>query len=123
MNIIDKQQIINLEEQLLTAIKELNIDKLEELLHDDLLFVIPTGETVTKTIDLSNLKSGKLKITDLTPSQQEIKLIGDNAIVSVQIHLKGRYLDQPVDGKFKYIRTWKLFKNQWKVIAGAGIQL
>lgn len=123
MERIDKGQIVEAEIKLLEAMKTGDITSLNDMLHDDLLFVIPTGQTVTKEMDLSNLKSGKLKIDEISSSQQEISIIGDNAIVSVNITLKGNYLDQPINGTFKYIRTWKLFNNKWQVIDGAGIQL
>ena len=123
MKVTDNNHIIEAEHKLLTAMKEGNISLLNEMLHEDLLFVIPTGQTVTKEMDLANLQSGNLKIEDISSSDQEISLIGDNAIVSVIIKLKGSYLNQPVDGTFKYIRTWKLFDDGWKVIGGAGIQV
>lgn len=118
-----KDPIIEAENRLLAAMQQSNIDVLDELLHDDLLFVIPTGQTVTKEMDLSNLRSGNLKIEDLSAKDQEISIIGDSAIVSVQIHLKGTYLEQPIDGNFKYIRTWKAIDGQLKVIGGAGVQI
>ncbi|MCG8328026.1 MAG: nuclear transport factor 2 family protein [Chitinophagales bacterium] len=122
-NETNKDQIVALEKRLLEAMKNSDIDALDELLHDDLLFVIPTGQTVTKQMDLANLQSGNLKIEVISSSEQEISLIHDNAIVSVVISLKGNYLDNPIDGQFKYIRTWKLFNEGWKVIGGAGIQI
>ncbi len=118
-----KTVITKLENQLLTAIQNRDIKFLNELLHDDLLFVIPTGQTVTKEMDLANLESGNLKIDHISSEEQTINLIEDCAIVSVVINLKGSYLDQPIDGKFKYIRTWKQFENNWKVIGGAGMTL
>lgn len=120
---MSKDQIMEAERRLLESMEKNNIDDLNELLHDELLFVIPTGQTVTKEMDLSNMRSGNLKIEAVSSSEQEINLLGDNAIVSVVIHLKGAYLGQPIDGKFKYIRIWKWFGSKWKVIGGAGIQI
>lgn len=123
MDTISKELILKQEEILLQAIRNCDIQKLEHLLHDNLLFVIPTGQTVNKEIDLANLKSGNLKIQELQASEHEVSLIEDCALVSVLVELKGQYLDQPIAGQFKYFRTWKLIQNQWKVIGGAGIQI
>ena len=123
METINKEQIIGYEMKLLGAIKQSDIAKLNELLHDDLLFVIPTGQTVTKDLDLSNLRSGNLKIDQISSREQKINIIEDSAVVSVIVDLKGNYLDQTIDGTFKYIRIWKLINNKWKVIGGAGIQV
>jgi len=120
---IDKKEIEEVEQRLLEAMKHCNVDALNELLHKDLLFIIPTGQTVNKEVDIQNLKSGNLKIDQISSSEQDISIIDDNAVVSVIIDLKGLFLEQPIYGKFKYIRTWKKIDNQWFVIGGAGIQM
>ena len=123
METIDKEQIKALEQTLLDAMKNNDLYSLDELLDDQLLFVIPTGQTVTKEMDLSNLKSGKLKIDAISSYEQEIHLIDDNAVVSTVIGLQGNYSGQTIDEKFKYIRVWKLRNKKWKVIGGAGVQM
>lgn len=123
MEIEAKNQIRAAERRLLEAMKKSDIAELDVLLHDDLLFAIPTGQTVTKEMDLLNLRSGNLKISEISASEQDISLFDGNAVVSVIVELKGSFLDQPIDGQFKYIRTWKKFGDRWKVIGGAGIQL
>lgn len=123
METLDQTAIQHVEQQLLTAIQTKDFTLLDELLHDDLLFVIPTGQTVTKAMDLENLKSGNLVIESMTTTEQQISRIADTAVVSVVVQLKGTYLGQPIDNAFKYIRTWNLFGQQWKVIGGAGVQV
>lgn len=121
--VADKTQIIELEEQLLNAMIDGDIDRLDQLIHDDLLFVIPTGQTITKEMDLANMRSGNLKIKSLIAKDQQIQLHDSIAIVAVEVELKGSFMDQPIDGAFKYIRTWKAFDAGWKIIAGSGIAL
>ncbi|UTW65457.1 nuclear transport factor 2 family protein [bacterium SCSIO 12643] len=123
MDTISKELILKQEEILLDAMRNSDLEKLEHLLHDDLLFIIPTGQTVTKEMDLANLKSGNLKIQELQASEHEVSLVEDCALVSVYVELKGQYLGQPIAGQFKYFRNWKLVQNQWKVIGGAGVQI
>jgi len=118
-----KEQIIESEKRLLTAFQNNDTKILEGLLHDNLLFVIPTGQTITKTMDLENMRLGNMKVHSISSSEQQINLIGDNAIVSVLIELKGKYLEHPIDGKFRYIRVWKLIDDTWKVIGGSGVQI
>lgn len=117
------KQILDCETKLLEAMKTGNIQVLDELIHDDLVFNIPTGQTITKEMDIENYKSGILKISDLTVIDQMIKSTDDISIVTVIIHLKGKYGEQIIDGKFRYLRIWKLFDNSWKIIAGSGFQI
>jgi ketosteroid isomerase-like protein len=117
------EQIIESEKKLLTAFQNNDANTLEELLHDNLLFVIPTGQTITKVMDLENMRSGNMTVHSISSSDQQINLIGDNAIVSVLIELKGKYLEHTIDGKFRYIRVWKVINDTWKVIGGSGMQI
>ncbi|WP_291152569.1 nuclear transport factor 2 family protein [Flavobacterium sp. UBA7680] len=115
--------IVNAEIELLTAIKNADVAVLEQILHDDLLFNLPTGETITKEFDLNSYRSGKMKIDSLEASDQIINIIGDSAVVAVSISLKGTYDNNPINGVFKYIRVWKQFDDNLKVIAGSCVQL
>lgn len=116
---MEKTMIGNAENELLLAIKNADILVLERLLHDDLLFNLPNGQTVTKEIDLNVYRSGKMKIDYLETSNQLINIIGDSAVVCVNVLLKGNYDNSPLDGIFRYIRVWKQLDEGLKVIAGS----
>ena len=117
------ETVINAEIELLTAVKNSDISALETILHDDLLFNLPDGQTITKELDLNSYRSGKMKIDFLEASDQIINVIDNSAVVVVTISLKGSYDNNPVNGVFKYIRVWKQFESNLKVIAGSCIQL
>lgn len=117
------ETVIDAEIELLTAIKKSDVLALETILHDDLLFNMPDGQTITKEFDLNSYRSGKMKIDTLEASDQIINIIGDSAVVTVTIALKGTYDDNPINGVLKYIRVWKEFENNLKVIAGSCVQL
>lgn len=117
------EDIVNAEIELLTAIKYADVSALEKILHDDLLFNLPDGQTITKEFDLNSYRSGKMKIDTLEASDQIISVIGDSAVVSVLVLLKGTYDNNALDGAFRYIRVWKQFDESLKVIAGSCIQL
>jgi ketosteroid isomerase-like protein len=118
-----EEQIIESETRLLNAIKASDIKALDELLHDDLIFNIPTGQTITKSMDIENYQSGVMKVSEILVSDQIIKSFDEISTVVMTIHLKAKYAEQIVDGKFRYLRVWKLFGNSWKVIAGSGFQV
>ena len=118
-----ESQVIASENSLLEAMKTNNVERLDALLHDDLLFNGPTGETATKAIDLQNYRSGNIHLHTVAASDRIVRLIDDTAVVAVTVTLKGDYLDQALDGKFRYIRVWKLAESTWKVIAGSVVPL
>jgi len=122
-NMTQDQQIIECEKRLLGALKTGDIVVLDELLHDNLIFTIPTGQTITKAMDIENYRSGILTVSEVVATDQIIESVDDFSTVAMTLHLKAKYADQIVDGKFKYLRVWKFADNSWKVIAGSGFQI
>lgn len=121
MNTIEK--IISLESRLLTAIQTGDVEDLNVLLHEDLLFNLLNGVTITKAIDMETYTSGNLVVNSITPSEQQINIINDTAVVSVKIELNVVYHAQSVAGIFRYLRVWKSFDQEWKVIAGSCVSI
>ena len=116
-------EIQNCEETLLQAIKENDIEVLDQLLHNDLLFVNPMGQVITKAIDMANYRSGQITIDLIAGSDQIINLINNNAVVTVLIKLKGKYLEHSLDESFQYLRVWTKQEGTWKIIGGSCIKL
>lgn len=117
-----QQEIIQHEEQLLNAFGNKDIAALDELIHNDAVFVLPNGLTVTKTAVLDNYRTGNTTMT-VTSSDQKITLLNDTAIVSMNLELKGNYFEEKISSQFRYLRVWKLVRNDWKVIATSGVPL
>ncbi len=120
---INTDLLLLAEKELLIAMKNCDVQKLDTLLHEDLLFTIPNGQTITKAMELETYSSGKMIINKITSSEQEIRLIGDTAIVTITIEMTGLYFNHILDGKYRFMRIWKSFNDTLKVIAGSSIQL
>ena len=118
-----KDEILDLENRLYIAIKASNIQSLDELLHEDLLFVSPNGEVITKEIDLNTYRDGALKIHELLPKIENLNIIDSVAVITLTMELKGDYNTAPFEAKYRYIRFWKEFPEGIKVIGGSGVQL
>lgn len=121
--LITKNEIIEQENRLYEAITESNINTLEELLHDDLLFVIPSGDVITKEIDLRTYRDGALKINTINPQIEALNIIEDMAVIVVSMNIQGSYNAEPFEAQYRYIRFWKKFKEGIKVVGGSGIAI
>ena len=117
--LLNEQKILDIEKQLREAMKKSDVEILDQLLHDDLLFVLPSGEVITKKIDLETHKSGNLVLEEITSSIDSIKQIDENVVVTLSSTIKGKMLEQNFEGNFRYLRVWKMFDGQLKVIAGS----
>lgn len=116
-----KEQILQLENRLYKAMKESDLNVLDELLHDDLLFVLPSGETITKEMDLQTYKSENLKIVELNPVIENLNIIDDIAIITLNMEINGILDSESFKANFRYIRFWKEFQDGIKIIGGSGI--
>ncbi|MEO6301586.1 MAG: nuclear transport factor 2 family protein [Bacteroidia bacterium] len=118
-----KNRILESETELLNAFQNCDLNTLEKLIHESALFILPNGLTVSKLILLDNYRSGATVMTSIKASDQKINIIDNNAVVSVNLEMAGKYNDQVVSQQFRYIRVWKLFNDSWKVIAVSGVPL
>lgn len=120
---ITKDEILNLENTLYGAIKNNDTEILDNLLHTDLLFVVPSGQTITKEIDLQTYREGNLKVEEIIPKVEELNIIADLAVIVLQMDLKGDYNNKPFEAKYRYIRFWKKFPDGIKVVGGSGMAI
>ena len=118
-----KEEIIKLEYQLIEAIKTGDRNFIENILHDDLLFLAPNGQVVTKEMDLTAHKAGQMIVEELVAQFEDFKIVGDIAISIVVYDTKGSMLGNPISGKLRYIRNWKVFSDSVKIISGACVQI
>lgn len=111
--------IEHLEQRLLIAMQKHDVIELDQLLHDDLLFITPDGNAITKAMDLEAHRSGAMVIERIVPTLEKISMISDAAVVVLRMETKGSMMGQPIEGTFRYIRVWKKTDNEYRVIAGS----
>lgn len=114
-------EILKLEEKIVDAIVRSDVEILDQLLHDELVFVNHLGMIVSKKDDLAPHISGELKITAIGISDQNIRFFADTAVVTVSKTINGSYLKQEFETHVKFTRVWKFVDQQWKVIAASSV--
>lgn len=120
---ITRENVVEAENKLFSAQLVSNVDILEQLLHDDLVAVAPTGQIVTKEMDLNSHKAKTMIIEDASTEIDDIKIMGDTALSIVTMTAKGKMMGTPLEGKFRYFRVWKRFDDTLKVIGASFMQL
>lgn len=111
------------EKQLLEASRARDLTALDKLLHENLTFNFPSGQTVTKKADMEAYQSGDMSLHEINSSEEVITVMEDVAIVSLKVYLKGKYHGNEFDGNFRFLRIWKQFEDDWKVIAGSSVPI
>jgi len=119
-----EQEIIKCEENFLHALKNSDAETLANTIHDDVIYNNATGEVLDKEMDVQGFKLANPVIESVECIERKVQLFGDTAIVSTVIYLKGLFMGNvQVDGKSRFLRTWKKFGNEWKIIGAASINL
>ncbi|ALM48374.1 hypothetical protein AMR72_05330 [Flavobacterium psychrophilum] len=120
---METQQIQTAEARLLEAMKTSNVQELDALIADDLIFTSHTGQLLTKQDDVEAHSSGNIEIFTIESSEQKIKVDGDVAIVSVLLDISGSFYGSTEVGFYRFTRVWKNNGGNWQVIAAHSTQV
>lgn len=108
MTKIIETQIIDAEERLRQAMIASDVSVLDDLLAPEVIITSHLGELLSKQDDLAAHKSGLIKIHELNPSERQIQIHGEVAIVSVRMQIVGTYNGNPANGDFRFTRVWAI---------------
>src|SRR5690554_5748063 len=92
---ITKEDVIEAENKLFSAQLVSNVEILDQLLHDDLIAVAPTGQIITKEMDLSSHKAKTIIIEDASTEINDIKITGNTALSVTTMTAKGKVMGTP----------------------------
>lgn len=107
------------ENRLKEAMLSSNIEELNALLSDNLIFTDHAGAIHSKNDDINSHKSGFISINSIECSDQKIHVFKNTAIASVIMAISGIFGGNPATGKFRFTRTWlQVDQDQWQLIAG-----
>jgi hypothetical protein len=120
---ITRENVVEAENKLFSAQLVSNVEILDQLLHDDLLAVAPTGEIITKEMDLNSHKAKTMIIENASIEIDNIKIMDDTALSIVTMTAKGKMMGTPLEGRFRYFRVWKRFDDELKIIGASFMQL
>lgn len=113
------EEIMLVERQLQQAMIKNDVQTLEQLLHDKLVFTDFTGTVVGKREDLDGHASGSMQIMSLEFVETPVMhLYGETAVVTVKAHVKGIYQGTPSEDYCRYLRVWLFQDERWQVVAG-----
>ncbi|WP_260260296.1 nuclear transport factor 2 family protein [Vibrio intestinalis] len=111
------EQIRLAELELKRAMLESDVQALQGILADDLMFVSHTGQVISKQQDIAAHELGLIDITNIHTSQVTIKPLNHGAVVHAKVDMEGMFDGKQSNGTFMFTRLWQQVENQLKVIA------
>jgi hypothetical protein len=107
-----------LEGRLWRAQLSADVETLDELIADDLLFTGLGGSLETKAGDLQQHRSGALKITKLDPLEFRVRIIPGGAISSVKMDAAALVAGKLTSAILRYTRVWISEGGRWQIAGG-----
>ncbi|CAB3772323.1 cytochrome P450 [Burkholderia sp. MSh2] len=95
-----------------------DVDALDALLDDGLVFTVPGGQVISKDDDLAAHRAKRLRLDRLDLHDVQAHAIDEMILVTVQATLAGRFDSVGIAGTFAYTRLWRPSGARWRVVAG-----
>jgi ketosteroid isomerase-like protein len=113
-------EIVALEARLRAAQLAADLEQLDQLIDDDLLFTGPDGQLGTKAQDLAAHGSGALRFREHEPEELRVRRVGrDVAVVALRARLAVEVGGKLVRGTYRYTRVWSRGTDSaWRVAGG-----
>jgi ketosteroid isomerase-like protein len=112
--------IVELEARMRRAQLDADVEALDDLIADELLFAGPTGELGTKAQDLEAHRSGAVRFREQEPEELRVRRIGDDvAVTALRARLVVEVNGQRIAGTYRYTRVWaREADDAWRVVGG-----
>ena len=114
----DDDPILEQEAALRQAQLRGDVEALDRLLDDALVFTTLEGTVVGKADDLNIHRSGRLRITRMDPGERHILRLGSTVVVSVRMEAEATIDGVPARNALRYTRVWHKRSGEWRVVAG-----
>ena len=113
-------EIVALEARIRMAQLNADVDALDLLIADELLFTGPDGQLGTKAQDLEAHRSGVVRFRAHEPEELRIRRVGpDVAVAALRARLEVEVAGKVVRGTYRYTRIWaRESGGSWRVVGG-----
>ena len=111
------------EAALRTAMLTNDVEALDELLDDHLVFTVPNGQVISKSDDLSAHRAKLLRLEKLDVHETHAYEIGEMILTTTKATLSGHFGAIVIDGMFAYTRLWRRLGAHWRIVAGHAAEI
>jgi len=113
----DGQEISDLLDQYNDALLKKDAATLERIWADDLSFVNPQGQLLTKKERVENIKTGATALNSADVSEKQIRIYGNTAVATLIVKINGQYSGEEGTGDFRITTVWAKPKGAWQMVA------
>jgi hypothetical protein len=111
-------EILACEAELVRAQLASDVEVLDRLLDDALLFTSLDGTLASKHDDLALHRSGRLRIARMEPIERRLLHLDAASVVSVKMDASAIVDGVAMTAILRYTRVWSKHSGAWRVVAG-----
>jgi uncharacterized protein (TIGR02246 family) len=112
-----EQEVTQLTDQYIAALKGKDTAALERIWADDLTFITLRGDVQTKAQRLADIQSGANRFDSLETTDRTVRVYGDTAVMTSLTTLKGQYMGQEASGQFRVTNVFVRRGGGWQIVA------
>ena len=113
------EEIAQVEEELRRAMLAGDVDVLDRLISERLLFAGPDGELASKANDLHAHRDRLVRFLRHEPDQVEMRRVSSECVVvSQRTYLAVEVAGTVHHGRYRYTRVWGREAGEWRILAG-----
>jgi len=90
---------------------------LEQYLPDDYVSTFPDGTVLDKQGEIESLKSGDIALTEMTPSEMNVRTYDGAAVITGRSTIKANVKGEMVSGEYRFTDVWIKQDNRWLAVA------
>ena len=113
----DADEISRLLDEYNDALLKHDAATLERIWADDLSFVNPRGQLVTKAERIENIKSRSTDLKSAEVSEKQVRMYGNSAVATLIVKINGQYSGSPGSGDFRVTTVWAKPKGNWQMVS------
>jgi hypothetical protein len=108
-----------METRLRMAMLNSDIEALDRLIDDRLLFVGPDGGIYSKQDDLELHRTGATRITRIDVHDMSLEAHASTVVATVVAAMAGSFKGQAFAGRCRYLRVWLQCAQGWRIVGGS----
>jgi ketosteroid isomerase-like protein len=112
-----EQEVTQLTDQYIAALKGKDAAALERIWADDLTFINPGGAMLTKAQRLADIQSGANRFDSLEVSDRTVRVYGDTAVMTSLTTMKGQYGGQDASGQYRVTNVFARRGGGWQIVS------
>ena len=110
------------EQQLQSAVRSGDVEALDRLLDDRVVYTGPDGRSLTKEEDLEAHRSRSLVVEAFDQEDLQLTVVGTTGVTRVLATLRGSAVGQPFAARLQYTHAWVHAEGAWRILAAhAGV--